>query len=103
MGGWFVWRPTDAAPVLLVAGGSGIVPLMAMLRARRAAGSQVPFRLIYSVRDPAQRYCADELARPELVARCPGCTAVVLRFNRTPTAAWLDLQGAASLHFALPD
>lgn len=40
---------------------------------------------------------------PALVARCPGCEAVVLRFNRTPTAAWLDLQGAASLHFPLPD
>ncbi|WP_158850350.1 DUF6510 family protein [Saccharothrix deserti] len=39
---------------------------------------------------------------PALVARCPGCAAVVLRFNRTPTAAWLDLQGATSLHFPLP-
>ncbi|WP_238412828.1 FAD-binding oxidoreductase [Saccharothrix deserti] len=45
VGGWFVWRPTDQAPVLLVAGGSGIVPLMAMVRARRAAGSRVPFRV----------------------------------------------------------
>lgn len=40
---------------------------------------------------------------PALVARCPGCEAVVLRFNRTPTAAWLDLQGAASVRFPLPD
>ena len=38
--------------MLLVAGGSGIVPLMAMIRARAAAGSRVPFRLVYSVRDP---------------------------------------------------
>ena len=40
VGGWFVWRPDDTAPVLLVGGGSGIVPLMAMIRARgrRAAG-----------------------------------------------------------------
>ena len=35
VGGWFVWRPADATPVLLVAGGSGVVPLMAMIRARR--------------------------------------------------------------------
>ncbi|MGP4020557.1 oxidoreductase [Saccharopolyspora sp. 5N708] len=63
VGGWFVWRPTDSRPVLLVAGGSGIVPLMAMVRARRAAGSRVPFRLIYSVRTPAERYYADELGR----------------------------------------
>ena len=67
VGGWFVWRPTDTAPVLLVAGGSGIVPLMAMVRARRAAGSRVPFRLIYSVRTPDDVYYADELR--------PGATA----------------------------
>src|SRR5437764_427599 len=38
VGRWFVWRPDDPGPVLLVAGGSGIVPLMAMIRERRAAG-----------------------------------------------------------------
>lgn len=65
VGGWFVWRPTPAAttPVLLVAGGSGVVPLMAMIRARRAAGSRVPFRLIYSVRRPDDVIYADELRR----------------------------------------
>ncbi len=61
VGGWFVWRPADADPVLLVGGGSGIVPLMAMVRARTAAGSRVPFRLIYSVRTPADAFYADEL------------------------------------------
>src|SRR5690606_4953553 len=40
VGGWFVWRPTDTDPVLLVAGGSGIVPLMAMVRTRRAARAE---------------------------------------------------------------
>lgn len=61
VGGWFVWRSAEPAPVLLVAGGSGIVPLMAMVRARRAAGSRVPFRLIYSARTPRDVYFADEL------------------------------------------
>ncbi|MGX4654861.1 ferredoxin reductase [Micromonospora sp. SCSIO 07396] len=61
VGGWFVWRPERTAPVLLVAGGSGVVPLMAMVRARRAAGNRVPFRLIYSVRTPADVIYADEL------------------------------------------
>ncbi|WP_242424153.1 FAD-binding oxidoreductase, partial [Frankia sp. EI5c] len=70
IGGWFVWRPTDTAPVLLVAGGSGIVPLMAMVRARRAAGSRVPFRLLYSARTPADLYYAAELR--EAVHRDPG-------------------------------
>jgi ferredoxin-NADP reductase len=63
VGGWFVWRPTDPAPVLLVAGGSGIVPLMAMIRARATAGSRVPFRLVYSVRTPDDVIFRDELRR----------------------------------------
>ncbi len=61
VGGWFVWRPAEPDPVLLVGGGSGIVPLMAMIRARKAGGSRVPFRLIYSVRSPEDGYYADEL------------------------------------------
>jgi ferredoxin-NADP reductase len=61
VGGWFVWRPAHTDPVVLVAGGSGIVPLMAMVRARRVAGSRAPFRLIYSARTPADVYYADEL------------------------------------------
>jgi ferredoxin-NADP reductase len=61
VGGWFVWHPEDPAPVLLVAGGSGIVPLMAMIRVRRAAGTRVPFRLVHSVRTPEDRYYQPEL------------------------------------------
>ncbi|PJI94092.1 oxidoreductase [Luteimicrobium subarcticum] len=70
VGGWFVWDPDDTdpmvagRPVLLVAGGSGVVPLMAMVRARRAARSRVPFRLVYSVRTPDDRLYVDELTRP---------------------------------------
>ncbi|WP_093272230.1 ferredoxin reductase [Saccharopolyspora shandongensis] len=64
LGGWFVWRPAETEPVLLIAGGSGIVPLMAMVRARRAARSRTPFRLLYSVRSPAEVYYARELAQP---------------------------------------
>ena len=60
-GGWFVWRPDDPGGVLLVAGGSGIVPLMAMIRARRAARSITPFRLVYSLRSPEERYYPAEL------------------------------------------
>ncbi len=63
VGGWFVWWPDDPAPVLLVAGGSGIAPLMAMVRTRAARRSRVPFRLVYSVRTPQHVYFADELRR----------------------------------------
>ena len=65
IGGWFVWDPAGGQPVLLVAGGSGIVPLMAMVRVRAAAGRGVPFRLIYSVRDPGTALYAAELAERE--------------------------------------
>src|SRR5512138_3672724 len=50
VGGYFVWDAGQINPVLLIAGGSGIVPLMAMIRHRCAAGSQAPFRLLYSSR-----------------------------------------------------
>jgi ferredoxin-NADP reductase len=51
IGGYFVWEADGATdPLFLVAGGSGIVPLMAMLRHRRAAGSTVPAKLLYSSR-----------------------------------------------------
>jgi len=50
IGGYFVWTPDDQRPLLLAGGGSGIVPLMAMLRARIAAGSHVPVRLLVSAR-----------------------------------------------------
>ena len=62
VGGWFVWR-NEPPPVLLVAGGSGVVPLMAMIRARGDVRGRQPFRLIYSVRTPEDACYATELAR----------------------------------------
>jgi len=50
IGGYFVWEASDGGPLLLVAGGSGIVPLMAMARHRAAVGATVPARLLYSSR-----------------------------------------------------
>ena len=50
IGGYFVWRAGDERPLLLVAGGSGIVPLMAMIRHRMANSSKTPTRLLYSSR-----------------------------------------------------
>ncbi len=49
IGGYFVWEPSTGGPVMLIAGGSGVVPLMAMLRARRAGASDVPMRLLLLV------------------------------------------------------
>lgn len=63
IGGWFVW---DAdSPALLVGGGSGVVPLMAMLRLARRAGRTDLIRLVVSVRTPDDLYYADEIPGPE--------------------------------------
>jgi ferredoxin-NADP reductase len=62
VGGWFVWMPDHKGLVLLIGGGSGVVPLMAMVRAR-PRGSVASFRLIYSVRTPDDRLYAPELTR----------------------------------------
>jgi ferredoxin-NADP reductase len=61
IGGWFVWRRDQTEPIQLVAGGSGIVPLMAMIRTRASARSSAPFRLLYSVREPGAVFYRDEL------------------------------------------
>jgi ferredoxin-NADP reductase len=68
IGGWFAWRAADPRPLLLLAGGSGIVPLMSMIRTHAQAGSQVPVRLIYSARTPADVIYAQELAERERVS-----------------------------------
>ena len=63
IGGYFVWEAHMGGPLLLVAGGSGIVPLMAMLRHRAAVRSTVPTRLLYSSRSPDEVIYRDELDR----------------------------------------
>jgi ferredoxin-NADP reductase len=66
VGGYFVWRPEWTDPVLLLAGGSGVVPLMAMARARAAAAATAPMRLVYSVRRPEDALYTAELRRRTL-------------------------------------
>jgi ferredoxin-NADP reductase len=61
IGRWFVWDHKKVGPIQLVAGGSGIVPLMAMIRWRASASSTAPFRLLYSVRQPSAVFYHDEL------------------------------------------
>jgi len=63
IGGWFVWR--GDTPAVLVGGGSGVVPLMAMLRLARREGRAGLLRLVVSVRRPDDLWFADELPGPE--------------------------------------
>jgi len=63
VGGYFVWEPALGGPVLLVGGGSGIVPLMAMIRERARAGVDVDMRLLFSSRSWDGVIYRDELER----------------------------------------
>ncbi len=85
VGGWFVWRPAGAQPVQLIAGGSGIVPLMAMIRTRAQARSSAPFRLLYSVRTPEALIYGAELQRR--AAQDPGLQ-VGYAYTRATPPGW---------------
>jgi len=89
VGGWFVWR-NEPPPVLLVAGGSGIVPLMAMIRARGDVRGRQPFRLVYSARTPQDVLYAGELARR--VRDDPGLDVTFVYTRKTPDG-WPDPPG----------
>jgi ferredoxin-NADP reductase len=65
IGGYFVWRETLGGPLLLIGGGSGVVPLRAMLRHHRAIGSEIPARLLYSARTRADLIYGAELGEYE--------------------------------------
>jgi len=95
IGGWFVWHSRQIEPVQLVAGGSGIVPLIAMIRARASAGSTAPFRLLYSVRDPRAVWYRDELHALGSRRFC-GCHVCVhtSRSDGLAAAAWLHRRPA---------
>ena len=90
IGGWFTWDARDGGPLLLVAGGSGLVPLMSMLRHRRAAGSDAPARLLLSAQRPEVVLYRDELAElsDDIVtltytrAAPPGWTGATRRVDR---------------------
>jgi ferredoxin-NADP reductase len=61
IGGHFVWRSTDGGPLLLIGGGSGVVPLMAMVRYRAIAASETMALLVYSSRTWKELIFRDEL------------------------------------------
>jgi ferredoxin-NADP reductase len=63
IGGYFTWKPEDSSPLMLIAGGSGIVPLMSMIRTRVKASSRVSGRLLYSSRNFEEIIYRAELER----------------------------------------
>jgi ferredoxin-NADP reductase len=77
IGGYFVWEPSRGGPLLLVAGGSGLVPLMAIERHRRAAAPEVAATLLVSARAPSDLIYAEELDG-----------AAVVTYTREQPAGW---------------
>ena len=86
IGGYFVWPvwPPDA-PLLLVAGGSGVVPLMAMLRHRQRARLLIPAVLLFSVRAPEEVIYQQEL---EAMTRADPTFTLLLTYTRQALASW---------------
>jgi ferredoxin-NADP reductase len=82
VGGYFVWGPEDGGPLLLLAGGSGVVPLRAMLRHRQQTGSDVPVRLLYS-----SRTLDDVIYREELDGAADG-VEVAYTLTRVQPPGW---------------
>ena len=85
VGGYFVWDPAPGGAVLLVGGGSGVVPLMAMVRQRAADGDDIPTRLLYSARSQDDIIYRDELAL--LAGRGDGLE-VVYTLTREQPPGW---------------
>jgi len=85
IGGYFVWKADEPRPLLLIAGGSGVVPLMAMIRHRSLAGADVPTRLLYSSRSLDDIIYKEELDR--LASSDRGLT-IAHALTRTQPSGW---------------
>jgi ferredoxin-NADP reductase len=87
IGSWFTWGPHDGGPLLLIAGGSGVVPLRAILRHRQRSGSCVAVRLLYS-----SRTLSDVIYRREL-DQYAGNAEVRYTLTRSQPAGWAGFSG----------
>ena len=85
IGGYFVWEVEQGGPLLLVGGGSGVVPLVAMLRHRAASGARVPTRLLYSARSLEDVIYREELGR---LAASDDELEVAYALTREQPAGW---------------
>jgi ferredoxin-NADP reductase len=112
IGGYFVWDAALGGPLLLIAGGSGVVPLMAMARHRARAGSRVPARLLFSSRGPDEIIYRDELDRLAAAAdgfqvahtltrqQPPGWTGYARRIDEPMLAEVIEPLGAVTRAYA---
>ena len=87
IGGYFVWEPGDSGPVMLLAGGSGVVPLRSILRHRERTDGDAPFRLLYSART-----LPDVIYRAELDQQ-PDGVQVIYTLTRDQPPGWTGRTG----------
>jgi ferredoxin-NADP reductase len=85
IGGWFTWEAKEGGPLLLVGGGSGVAPLMAMIRHRAASGSDAPCRLLYSSRSFEEIIYREEL---ETLAGSDGSLEIFHALTRSRPPGW---------------
>lgn len=112
IGGYFVWEAALGGPLLLIAGGSGVVPLMAMARHRARAGMSVPSKLVFSSRTYEEIIYREELDRLAAAGdgfevlhtltrqQPPGWTGLTRRIDEAMLADALDPLGAATRAYA---
>ncbi len=90
IGGYFTWMPGDGGPLLLVGGGSGAAPLMAILRARTRSGDRTPVRLLYSARTVDELlYCAEL----DALAQAGDGFELIFTLTRGAPKGWTGEQG----------
>ena len=85
IGGWFTWEAEEGGPLFLVGGGSGVAPLMAMIRHRAAVGSSAPCRLLYSSRSYEEIIYREVL---EKLASWDGALEVFHTLTRSGPEGW---------------
>jgi ferredoxin-NADP reductase len=90
IGGYFVWEPSRGGPLGLIGGGSGVAPLMAMLRARVSARSAVPVRMLCSWRTAEDVIYADEL---DAIARDADAVSITHTLTRSTPEGWSGRSG----------
>jgi ferredoxin-NADP reductase len=83
IGGYFVWTPDRGGPLQLIAGGSGVVPFLAMLDEHAATDGSVPVRLLYSART-----LEDVIARAELAAHAARGAEITYTLTRSAPEGW---------------
>jgi ferredoxin-NADP reductase len=90
IGGYFTWMPGDGGPLFLVGGGSGVAPLMAILRARTRTGDHTPVRLLYSARTVDELLYRTEL---DALAEMGSGFELIYSLTRGAPVGWTGEQG----------